>query len=425
MQKRNTVVLSLTWFVSLLVFPLPLVLVLNSAIGDFSSQTLLIDCGAIAYAWWLLEVFLATRPKWLDRLIGLPAMYLIHGLLGVGALIAAFFHRHFLFSMGRWITLTGDWAWYLILFGVIFAAVFMSGWLVDRLPLAAKVKQRVQPLIKHQVSVWLHRLNLVAILLIWLHVHLIGRLNSHLGFMLLFDLYTVAIFGCYVWTKFGQSDQRLVGTIISANQLNALTTQFVVQFDKSKLAFNAGDFFFFTFPDISNEAHPFSVSNTPIVSAGQLVIMVKQVGDETQKLSTLPANSRVLIEGPYGHFNSVINGDNRPLVLIGLGAGVAPLIGIATTYQDYRQIHLIETVRTNQDDYWSVAAQTQLDASVKRHRKVGRLTVSNLDTLLSAEEKRFARYIIVGPAPAVLSVRKMLRQVGVSRQQLTDERLTM
>ena len=78
-------------------------------------------------------VLMSTRPHWLTQQIGMPALYAIHGALDVMALIAATIHRFTSFSMFSLIKQTGNIAWYLEIFFLAYAVLFLSGWLVDRL----------------------------------------------------------------------------------------------------------------------------------------------------------------------------------------------------------------------------------------------------------------------------------------------------
>ena len=426
MLKKYPLALYLVWLIALLLFPAPLVLSLNLGMGAGNTPQLIwIDCGVIAYAWWLFEVFLATRPTWLDRLIGLPALYFVHGLLGVDALLIAFVHRNFLISMGAQIRLTGKVAWYLALFGIIYASLFMSGWLVDRLPVIARVKTKLQFFFKHRLSLWIHRLNLVAILLIWLHVHLIGRVNHQLVFMLLFDGYTVLILSAYLWQKWVAPTQRRTGQVLATQRLNERTVLITLVFRGARQLFQAGDFFFFTFDGISREAHPFSVVNQADAAGEQIQILVRSVGDDTRKLQQVAVGTVVQVEGPFGRFAAIVEQDRRPLVLIGLGSGLAPLLSLARTYLGTRSIQVIWTVKNDRDRYFVTDLAALVDPQFSYFIQNGRLRSEQLSTMISPEKLAQARFLIVGPASAVLSIRKMLRQAGVPRDHLTDERLTM
>ena len=77
------------WAVAV-VFPLPLVLVYDAIATEPVTLKQLVLFGLIAYCWWLLAILLSVRPRWLDRLVGLPAVYRLHGVLGLGALVLAY-----------------------------------------------------------------------------------------------------------------------------------------------------------------------------------------------------------------------------------------------------------------------------------------------------------------------------------------------
>lgn len=135
---------TLVWLIILVILPLPLLWLLNAGLTDSFHNLLIYDLGLLAYTYWLIIVYLSTRPKWLERWLGLPKMYLVHGLLGVCALALALLHSQLSFSMQRWVVLTGWLALYLAIGGVFYAAFFLSGWLVDYSPRAAKLKKRLQ-----------------------------------------------------------------------------------------------------------------------------------------------------------------------------------------------------------------------------------------------------------------------------------------
>ncbi|MFC7580269.1 ferric reductase-like transmembrane domain-containing protein [Schaalia naturae] len=88
-----------------------------------------------------------------------------------------------------------------------------------------------------------------------------------------------------------------------------------------------GQFFVWRFLDGPgwSAGHPFSISSRPTDS--RLTLTARIVGDGTLRLTRLSPGTRVLIEGPYGH----LTGERRrggKLLLIGAGAGVAPLVSL-------------------------------------------------------------------------------------------------
>jgi predicted ferric reductase len=70
--------------------------------------------------------------------------------------------------------------------------------------------------------------------------------------------------------------------------------------------------------------HPFSISSAPLPN-GQVHMLIKEAGDFTQALDRLTGHTAYL-DGPYGHFT--LPADNRPLVLLAGGIGVAPFVAL-------------------------------------------------------------------------------------------------
>lgn len=94
-----------------------------------------------------------------------------------------------------------------------------------------------------------------------------------------------------------------------------------------QLDVRAGQFFVWRFLDGPGwtRGHPFSISARP--SDDRLTITARIVGDGTQRLTRMAPGTSVLVEGPYGH----LTGDRRrghKLLMLGAGAGVAPLVSI-------------------------------------------------------------------------------------------------
>ncbi|GAA5202318.1 ferredoxin reductase family protein [Microbacterium jejuense] len=88
-----------------------------------------------------------------------------------------------------------------------------------------------------------------------------------------------------------------------------------------------GQFFVWRFVDGPGwtRGHPFSLSGAP--GDGELQLSARVVGDGSARLATLRPGTRVLVEGPYGHLTG---GQRRgaKLLLMGAGAGVAPLVSL-------------------------------------------------------------------------------------------------
>jgi len=94
MLKKHRYSLGLFWLIAIFVLPLPFLQTVTQGLPAlYQSELLAIDWGVIAYVWFLLAIYLGTRPKWLDRLVGLPSMYLLHGILSIAAIGLAYLHK--------------------------------------------------------------------------------------------------------------------------------------------------------------------------------------------------------------------------------------------------------------------------------------------------------------------------------------------
>jgi len=429
-MRRHRLVLNIIWLVILFLIPIPLILILNTRLVAPVRDLIVYDFGILAYVWWLVITYLSVRPSWLDRLIGLPSMYLIHGILGMIALIAATIHKFLSFSFDQSVKNTGDIAWYLVLFGFIYAVFFMSGWLINYFKIAATLKKRLNYIFKHQVSIWVHRLNLVAIGLIFIHVQLIARIRNITEFSIIFDAYTIIILGLYLLNKL-KILMLANGTVISNQRLNRDTQELTVRL-KDSHSYRPGDFYFLSFKSVKglgNESHPFSISSSPKDNPNSVTFTIQNIGDFTKKISEVPIGSKVRLEGPFGLFDQLIKleNTNTPLVLYGLGTGIAPLLSIANEYAGKRPIHVIWTVSSEDKLYYSEKFK-ELEFHSKDfsyYEQIHRINESKLKNILSKQEVIKGQFYIVGPAVAIIDVEDTLNSIGVDRVRLNDEKLIL
>lgn len=423
---RHSLRMALVWLVAV-VLPLPLILILDFQLVDTPMHLFAYDCGIVAYVWWLLTIYLATRPKWLVNRLTLPSIYLVHGLLGVLALVAATFHKFLSFSMFAIIKNTGNIAWYLEIFLVVYAILFLSGWLVDRYRFWSRLKSLLeQRILKHQVSLWLHRLNWLVVALIWLHVQLIDRLDLP-GFRLVIDLYTLIVVICYLsWKRrLAKGDQQ--GVVIANQQISDSLRAITVRLSDHQ-TYHAGDYYFIHFSHAfagSGEAHPFSVASAPDDQLGQVVFQIHQRGDYTDKIADVTPETAVKLEGPFGQFDQAVQQFHGPIVLYGLGSGIAPLLSLLEQYQGFKTLHLLWTGPEVTADYFQSRLASFRDHGVKVSTQEHRFTLTDLHNQLTQDEINQGLVIVVGSANKVLQVRRNLRQLGFSRFRMVDEHLTM
>lgn len=424
----NALRIAALWAAAVL-FPMPLMLVYEAVATEPVNLMQLVQFALIAYCWWLLAILLSVRPRWLDRLVGLPQVYRLHGVLGIGALVLAFVHDQNSYTSNGLAETLGDWGLYGAITTLCLAVFFLSGWLVDRSGTLLRARRFLERVVfRHQLSIWLHRLNLVVVLLIWLHVHVLARMNQYAGFMILFDLYTVAVLAVYAWKKWVAPSTHLQGTVVGNEARGASTRRLSIELDRADPAVRPGDFFFLGLEGtaaVGRERHPFSATDD---DQGTITFTIRQHGDWTNRLGDVAVGTRARLEGPFGRFDAEVaaHDPEAPLVLLGMGAGVAPLLSLAAAHHRDRRIHLLWSVRTPDDLYYRdqlTQYEAASDGRMQVTTSVGRFRREDLEQELTDEELRTGAFFIVGSSPAVLANQRLLRRMGVSRRRIHQERL--
>jgi predicted ferric reductase len=95
-----------------------------------------------------------------------------------------------------------------------------------------------------------------------------------------------------------------------------------------KLGSRAGQFFLWRFLDRGRwwESHPFSLSAAP--DGRSLRITVKSIGDFTSHMGAIRPGTRVVAEGPFGHFTDAARRRDKVALIAG-GIGITPIRALA------------------------------------------------------------------------------------------------
>ena len=423
MLREHRFIFNMIWLIVLLTIPLPLIITLgNSLPVVFGSRVLAINLGVFAYSWMLSGIFLSSQPKWLDRIIGLPDMYIIHGVTAIFAVIFMYLHDQLLKSSGL-ISLTGEWAMYIFMTVIIYSLVFMAGWLTSRISILMKIKKILEKIFKHELSMWIHRLNLVAALLAFLHVLLIPYIRSIIPFTILVVLYTVIAFGSYGYYAYNKYLNVQVGLLKNVRKVDSNITELTITTSKSVLRkIEAGDFAFISFPNVKGmkEPHPFSILNIP-ERDGYVQMSIEGVGDFTKNLPNLEIGEKVNLTRGYGVLSSMIekSGKNEKFVLIGGGIGVVPLLGLADKF-DNKDITFLYTVKKGKRLLYQEKFELWDERSnFKSYSQNERFTTEQLDKYLPIGEEY--NYIIAGPMVMNIAYEKMLKEKGINKNRIFYE----
>lgn len=113
-------------------------------------------------------------------------------------------------------------------------------------------------------------------------------------------------------------------------------------------------------------AHPYSISALP--RSGLIRLTVKDLGDHSRSIGTLPIGTRVIIEGPYGAFTRRAVTRDRVL-LVGAGVGVTPIRSLLEHLDPSVDVNLI--LRATADD--EIVFRREFESLMDR--RPGRVTI--------------------------------------------------
>jgi len=425
MLKRHRYSFGLFWLISIFLLPLPFIQTLSNGLPIiYQNEYRAIYYGTIAYVWMLLAIYLSTKPKWLDRLIGLPEMYQVHGILSIAAIVLAYLHKEGTISSG-WIKTTGDWSFDLFLGLMIYSLIFMAGWLTNRFHILKRLKQNLEKLFKHELSIWIHRLNIVAVSLTFIHVQLITYITAIKPFIYLFDGVSAVLLVCYLFSKFVKPLTYEQGILLSNRTISQNIQELVIRLPRSsRIELLAGDYVFMAFPDYKElrEMHPFSIVNVPNKDR-KIILIIRGDGDFTRCLKNVLVESRVNIDGGYGRYQYFLNSQSLDtnIVILAGGIGVTPLLSIIAANLN-RNINVFYSAHRETDLlYTSKLAVWDKRNNVNCHVQVGRFSDLQVLGELPEEWTSNTVFLIGGPSPMMHHWIRLLKDNGASNGQICYE----
>lgn len=419
MLKKHKMYLNLTWLFIMLILPLPLLITIKLGLPKiFQSQIYAISFGLVAYTWMLAVIYLSTRPKWLDNLLGLPDMYLIHGVMSIFALILLYVHK-FLSPSVEWIQTTGEISLYMYTGVIVYSLVFLAGWLTSRIKLLNKIKKTLERVFKHEVSVWLHRLNILATIIGFIHVILIDYIVSirlFFGIFLFYVLFTFISYGLFLFNR----AKKRTGKVFEVKELSNDMVELTIEGKTEDLQdIKAGDFAYISFDSNGmKEPHPFSIQNVP-QKDGKIKFAIEAVGDFTGKLKDLNIGEKAYFTKGYGVLNNFVKSHNGKVVFIGGGAGVVPLLSLAENFSDKDITFLYTSKKEKSLLYLELFEKWNKRENFRSYLKLGRFSENQLKDILPIDNNRI--YIIAGPMQMNIAYTKYLKNNGINANQIYFE----
>lgn len=199
-----------------------------------------------------------------------------------------------------------------------------------------------------------------------------------------------------------------------------------------QLGAHAGQFMMWRFltPGRWWQSHPFSLSAIP--DGRTLRLTVKDVGDFSGGLSSLPVGTKVLAEGPFGAFTSDALIRDQVALIAG-GIGITPLRALFEELSRSHDVSLVYRAISKKD----VVFERELREIAERpgasfhlllgdHRKTGATQLLQPKTIGKLIPNIAQRDVYVcGPAGMVDVTLRALQQLGVPEDQIHVERFAL
>jgi predicted ferric reductase len=184
--------------------------------------------------------------------------------------------------------------------------------------------------------------------------------------------------------------------------------------------------------------HPFSIASAP-ADGKDLRFLIKEVGDFTRQIGTLPLGARAFVDGPHGAL--CLEGRQEPgIFMMAGGAGLAPMLSLlrdAAVRGEARPITLLYGNRHEGQimaaaELATLAGRLRLDLRhVLQEPPPGWAGLAGMMTpaLIQAEAAQAARegwvFLLCGPGPMIRAAHQGLHALGVPRRRILEERFSV
>ncbi len=405
--------------------------------------------GAMAFTWFMAQLVLSARIRWIERRFGLDRLLRLHALTPVLAIALAFVHKLMLEDLfGESLrTRLGDAG--LVVFAALstLALLFMGDLLVRWIKPLGMLRRRLSAfgVFRYGAQRLLHNLVPIGAIPVFLHVMLSASARYSLPVRLVYIVTFVLAAAAWLWHRVLRPAwlRRKPFTVreVVRETADVWTIHLSVAPGRS-FRHEAGQFGFLRFltGSVSREPHPFSISSPPDGS-GSVSVTVKELGDYTHTIGLVKPGDQAVIDGPYGSFVPSRHGHGKWVLLAG-GVGITPILSILAHLcrtDPNRPVLLVWGVNTAAD----ILRPEAWDAMRKNMPGFRFVPVAFRDPGFDGEKgvidqarvERLTRahgfegpdtgYYICGPSAMLLPLRKALTRMGIPKRNIHDERFSL
>lgn len=371
----------------------------------------------------LLQLLLAGRFKWLDRLFSLPGLYRVHRINAYCLGLLVLIHPVLIFIPDKtWMIpfesrYWPEWVGAALLL-VIAGQVVISRW--RRFFIKAYQKWQLT----HRI------LGILAMGLVFVHILYVSETFEHPGLPRTLILTATGLMtALWLWVRIQPAWSRKTPfelTHIEPAGKDAYSVE-LEPVGSQMFSYLPGQFAFLSFRSghLSKEPHPFTLSSSPS-RPGNLQFTIRCCGDWTDQIKTLQIGDRANIQGPFGHFSHRILAPDQEIIFIAGGIGITPMLSMLRDMADRKDGRPITLLWSNQTQAHQFASDELATISQQltafrwipifsrektTQGQFGRLDRTMLEALLK-EHSRNAALFLCGPPPMIHAVETALKQIG-------------
>lgn len=374
------------------------------------------------------SLILSARFKFLDNIFrGLHMVYLRHGQIGQIGFMFMLFHPLLLLfqytdlSFGRMVSFLTPSPYTLANnFGQI--ALYL---LILLIALTLYLKP------KYNIWKWTHKFMGLAFFFAGLHVFMVPSDTSAFLPLRAYVLFVsaAALYSYIYHTVLNRyTTRRYKYQVTNVRDLGAGITEVVLKPTGDKLQFQPGQFAFISFRDknVGYESHPFSMSSDN--ESDQVSFTIKNLGDWTSRVKSLPVGTNALVEGPFGKF-SVAEADFKKQIWIAGGIGITPFLSMARSLraEDGYQVDLYYCVRNAAEAVYLQELESMQNSAINiiPHYSdssgfIDAMKISNRSGVLDKQS-----IFICSPVPMIRALRKGFNALGVGQQFIHSEEFSL
>ena len=227
---------------------------------------------------------------------------------------------------------------------------------------------------------WMHRLLLIPYAIGLYHVYLSSKYNLFQPTPLsIFTVLTATIgfmSALYMLTMYQDMRFKHTGSVTGIRKVGANAVELALTLDQ-KLDYQDGQYIFLKIfqPGLEKAPHPFSISGG---DGQKIFVTIKALGDFTKKVNShIQINTKIAIEGPYGHLNFA-EGHQKQIWIAG-GVGITPFLSYLQSQPTDRDIELFYSFRGENDAIHAEFLQKY--AANNPHFKVNFIDTTSRDRL--------------------------------------------